>query len=179
MTEAADRVVVGRIGRAHGIKGEVSVEPRTDEPARRFAAGSTLFTRAPGGAVIPTTLTVASTRDHQGRLLVRFAEFADRTAAERARGTWLEAEVVAGERPDDPEDFYDHQLVGLTATDPAGASLGEVVLIEHAGALDLLHLRLHDGRTVLFPFVTALVPEVDVDGGRIVIDDVPGLLEME
>lgn len=179
MTEVADRVVVGRIGRAHGIKGEVSVETRTDEPERRFAAGSTLFARALGGAVVPGRLTVGSTRNHQGRLLVRFAEFADRTSAERARGTWLEVEIAPDERPDDPDDFYDHQLIGLAAVDPEGGPLGEVVRIEHNGAQDLLHLRLADGRTVLFPFVAALVPAVDIDGGRIVVDDIPGLLTAE
>jgi len=179
LTEDADRVVVGRVGRAHGIKGEVSVETRTDEPERRFAAGSTLFTRAPGGAVVPGRLTVGSTRNHQGRLLVRFAEFADRTSAERARGTWLEIDVAPGERPEDPEDFYDHQLIGLAAVDPQGRPIGEVVRIEHNGAQDLLQLRLGDGRVVLFPFVTALVPEVDVDAGRIVVDDIPGLLTAE
>jgi len=179
LTEAADRVVVGRIGRAHGIRGEVSVEPRTDEPERRFAAGSTLFTRAPGGAVVPDRLTVGSTRTHQGRLLVRFDEIADRTAAERIRGTWLEVAVAPDERPEDPDDFYDHQLIGLAVVDPGGTALGEVARIEHTGAQDLLHLRLADGRVVLFPFVAALVPEVDVDAGRIVIDDVPGLLTAE
>lgn len=179
MNQAADRVVVGRIGRAHGIRGEVSVEPRTDEPERRFAAGSTLNTRAPGGAVVPEILTVASTRTHQGRLLVAFEEFADRTAAERARGTWLEVEVAAEERPEDPDDYYDHQLVGLEAVDPRGARLGEIVLVEHPGAQDLLHVRLDDTRTVLFPFVTALVPEIDLEAGRIVLDDVPGLFAEE
>ncbi len=78
--------MVGRIGRAHGLRGEVAVEPRTDEPARRFADGAVLATH--GRAHWPS-LTVVGTRTHQGRLLVRFEEIADRTAAESARGTEL------------------------------------------------------------------------------------------
>src|ERR1700712_1838709 len=99
-------VVVGRIGRAHGLKGEVSVEPRTDEPERRFVVDAVLGTegRAPWAS-----LTVPSVRTHQGRLLVRFAEIADRTAAESARGTQLTVPVTAEETPEDPEEFYDHQ----------------------------------------------------------------------
>ena len=180
MTPAAERVIVGRIGRAHGIRGEVSVEPRTDEPDRRFAAGSALFTRAPGGeavpgAALPAHLTVASTRSHQGRLLVRFEEIGDRTTAERARGTWLEVLPDPEESPEDPEEFYDHQLVGLRVTDDTGADLGVVSLVEHIGAQDLLHIDV-GGRTVLFPFVAALVPTVDVVAGFLVVDDRPGLL---
>ena len=87
-------VVVGRIGRAHGIRGEVSVEPRTDEPDRRFADGAVLDTRSPRGSAPtgperPATLTVAQSRWHQSRLLVRFAEVDDRTAAEALRGLSL------------------------------------------------------------------------------------------
>ena len=181
-TADAERVVVGRIGRAHGIKGEVSVEPRTDEPERRFAAGNALITRAPGGSavsgVVPAQLTVDGTRTHQGRLLVRFAEIADRTSAEAVRGVWLEVAVDAAEQPDDADEYYDHQLVGLRVEDTSGTTLGVVTEVQHSGAQDLLHLDV-DGRVVLFPFVSALVPVVDVPRGRIVIDDRPGLLTMD
>ena len=86
------QVVVGRIGRPHGIRGEVSVEPRTDEPDRRFVAGAVLATEAPRGpaptgAQRPRALTVKASRWHQDRLLVTFEELADRTAAEAARGS--------------------------------------------------------------------------------------------
>ena len=163
-----DYVVVGVIGPAHGLRGEVFVEPRTDEPQRRFEAGSTLdSSRGP--------LTVASARTHSGRLVVLFEELADRTAAEAARGTELTVGVEPGESPDDPEEFYDHQLVGLRVETTAGDLVGELARIEHNAAQDLLVIRTPD-REVLFPFVEALVPEVDVRGGRIVIDDRPGLL---
>ena len=171
-----DYVVVGRIGRPHGVRGEVSVEPLTDEPERRFADGAVLDVRAvrpaPG---TPLTLTVLGTRWHQGRLLVRFAELADRTAAEAARGCRLTVAFDPEETPEDPEEFYDHQLVGLLVEDTAGDRRGTVVAVDHAGAQDLLRIDV-DGREVLFPFVTALVPVVDVAGGVVVVDDRPGLL---
>lgn len=173
MTVSDDYVVVGRIGRAHGIRGEVSVEPLTDEPERRFTDGAVLDTRSPSGAV--GTLRIEGVRWHQGRLLIRFAEYADRTAAEAARGTRLTCPVDPLESPEDPEEFYDHQLVGLAVVSPSGDRLGVLARIEHGTGQDLLVID-RPGGEVLFPFVTALVPEVDVAGGRIVVDDVPGLL---
>jgi 16S rRNA processing protein RimM len=174
-----DYLVVGRIGRPHGLKGEVSVEPRTDEPERRFASGSVLGTEhhRPGVASDPS-LTVRGHRWHSGRLLVTFEEIADRDAAEAARGALLVVPVDPKERPDDPEEFYDHQLVGLAVEDVDGVELGVVSAVEHGGGQDLLHITV-DGEDVLFPFVAALVPVVDVVGRRIVVDDRPGLLRPE
>ena len=163
-----DYVVVGRIGRAHGLKGEVFVEPRTDEPERRFAAGQVLGTGA-------ASLTVAASRTHSGRLVVAFEEIADRTAAEASRGTELTCLVDPDEMPEDPDEFYDHQLAGLRVETTGGEAVGELERVEHGAAQDLLVIRTPE-REVLFPFVSALVPEVDVAGGRIVIDDKPGLL---
>jgi 16S rRNA processing protein RimM len=164
-----DFVVVGRIGPAHGLRGEVFVEPRTDEPERRFAAGAQLH--AAGGP-----LTVAASRIHSGRLVVQFEEIADRNAAEASRGTELSVAIDPEEMPEDPEEFYDHQLVGLRVETTTGEVVGELERVEHNAAQDLLVIRTPE-REVLFPFVTALVPEVDVPGGRIVIDDQPGLLD--
>jgi 16S rRNA processing protein RimM len=170
-------VVVGRIGKPHGIRGEVTVEVRTDEPERRFADGATLSVAPPGGSAFAvSTLTVESTRWHQSTLLVAFAEIADRNAAEAARGVVLSVEVPVDETPDDPDEFYDHQLVGLSAVDTGGAELGEVTGLVHGGAQDLLVVATPDGREALVPFVAALVPEVDLAGGRVVIDDRPGLV---
>jgi len=169
-------VVVGRVGKPHGLRGEVTVEVRTDEPDRRFADGTTLRAERPRGPAAPwATLTVASTRWHQSTLLVRFAELPDRTAAESARGLLLHADVPGDESPDDPDEFYDHQLVGLTAEDLDGRSLGEVTAVLH-GAQDLLQIRTPDRRDALVPFVAALVPEVDLAGRRVVVADRPGLV---
>ena len=169
-------VVVGRIGKPHGLRGEVTVEVRTDEPERRFVAGSTLAAEPPRGSANGlTSLEIVSLRWHQTTLLVRFAEIADRTAAEGARGTLLLAHLEPEETPEDPDEFYDHQLVGLGVVDLAGREIGRVTGVVH-GAQDLLEVEATDGRPTLVPFVAPLVPEVDVPGGRVVIADRPGLV---
>jgi 16S rRNA processing protein RimM len=172
------QVVVGRIGRAHGIRGELSVEPRTDEPDRRFAVGTVLTTETPRGAAgHPAELTVAATRWHQDRLLVRFEEAADRDAAEALRGLALVLDVPDDESPQDPEEFYDHQLMGLRVETTTGRGVGEVAAVQHGSAQDLLVVRRDDGGESLVPFVARLVPVVDVPGGRVLVEDLPGLLE--
>lgn len=170
-------VVVGRIGKAHGIRGDVTIDVRTDEPDRRFAAGTVLGVKAPrGGETALRSVTVTSSRWHSSRLLVDFAEIGDRTAAEAARGLLLHAEIGAQESPEDPDEYYDHQLVGLAAHDLAGTLLGEVAALVHGGAQDLLVIRTPQGREALVPFVKALVPEVDLAAARVVVADRPGLV---
>ena len=185
-TDAADgsagatadvEVVVGRIGKPHGLRGEVTVDVRTDEPERRFARGSMLRAEPPpGSASTLDRMTVTDARWHQSVLLVSFEELADRTAAEAARGIVLHASIPAGESPADPDEFYDHQLVDLAAYDVDGTLLGTVVGLVHGGAQDLLRVGTPEGREALVPFVKALVPEVDLARGRIVIADRPGLV---
>ena len=170
-------VLVGRIGKPHGIRGEVTIDVRTDEPERRFAPGAVLPAEPPrGSATTLRSLTVAHARWHQSVLLVRFEELGDRNAAEAARGILLHASIPADESPEDPDEFYDHQLVGLAAYDEGGAALGEVTGLVHGGAQDLLTIRTPDGRDALVPFVKALVPEVDLAAGRVVVADRPGLV---
>jgi 16S rRNA processing protein RimM len=169
-------VVVGRVGKPHGLRGEVTVDVRTDEPELRFVEGATFHGSAESGyAARSSTLTVATTRWHQGVLLVRFEQAPDRTAAEALRGRVLHAFLPADASPEDPDEFYAHQLVGLAAHDVDGRHLGEVTALV-PGAQDLLTIRTPDGRDALVPFVSALVPEVDVAGGRIVVADRPGLV---
>jgi 16S rRNA processing protein RimM len=167
------QVVVGRIGRAHGLAGDVAVDVRTDEPDRRLGLGAVLFTD-PGER---GPLTVAAGRVHSGRLLLRFDGVDDRAAAEALRGTLLLVEVDPGELPEDDDEWYDFQLVGLAAVRPDGTALGAVTEVLHLPAQDLLAVRTPDGREVLVPFVAAIVPEVDVAGGRVVIDPPPGLVD--
>ncbi|WP_176732002.1 ribosome maturation factor RimM [Micromonospora rhizosphaerae] len=181
-------LIVGRIGKPHGIRGEVTVEVRTDEPEARFAPGSVLRTEpgavapaAPGPGVpyrVPAELTVESARWHQERLLVTFEGVLDRNVAEALRGTLVGVDSEDVAPPEDPEEFHDHQLVGLTAVSPTGERLGEVTAIDHAPASDLLVLRRPEGRTALIPFVKAIVPEVDLAGGRVVVDPPGGLLDL-
>jgi 16S rRNA processing protein RimM len=176
--EPADiEVVVGRIGKPHGIRGEVTLDVRTDEPERRFAVGTTLRAQAPAGADRrPSTLTVARARWHQSTLLVTFEEIEDRNAAEAVRGTVLHATLGHDETPEDPDEYYDHQLIGLAVLDLDGTTLGEVKAVVHGSAQDLLTVRTADGRDALVPFVSALVPEVDLAAGRLVVADRPGLV---
>jgi 16S rRNA processing protein RimM len=170
-------VVVGRIGKPHGIRGEVTLDVRTDEPERRFAPGTTLRAEPPAGADRrPATLTVARARWHQSTLLVAFEELGDRNAAEAARGTVLHATIGHDETPEDPDEYYDHQLVGLDVVDLDGTLLGQVKAVVHGSAQDLLTVRTGDGRDALVPFVAALVPQVDLESGRLVVADRPGLV---
>ena len=166
-------VVVGRIGRSHGIRGEVSVDPRTDEPAERFANGAAV--RADGRH--PQRLTIKSVRPHSGRLLVAFHEVVDRTQADTLLGTTLSAEVAADQMPADPEEFYDRQLVGLEVHLAEGGRAGDVVGVVHSPLQDLLTIRRPDGREVMIPFVAELVPQVDLVVGIVQVTDRPGLLD--
>ena len=163
-------VVVGLIGRAHGIRGDVTIDVRTDEPERRFAVGESL--RAEDGR---RTFTVESSREHSGRLLVRFVELPDRTAAEAVRGTVLVVDVDPAEVPEDEDEYYDRQLVGLRALAADGTEIGPVVSVLHLPSQDTLEIRTADGMR-LVPFVTAVVPRVDLASGALHLADLPGLL---
>jgi 16S rRNA processing protein RimM len=184
MSRAAERpeVVVGRVGRAHGVRGEVAVDVRTDTPEERFAVGARMDVTPPRGTQRPVecpgTLEVERTRWHQSRLLVTFAGLADRTRAELLRGMLLTVTLDPEDTPEDPEEFYDHQLEGLEVRTPDGEVAGTVAEVIHGAAQDLLAVRTVAGE-VLVPFVQALVPTVDVTGGFLVVADRPGLLDPE
>jgi 16S rRNA processing protein RimM len=167
------QLVVGRVIRPHGVRGEVVVDVRTDSPEQRYAVGS-VFETDPSAA---GPLTVEALRPHQGRYLVTFDGFADRDAADRLRGVLLCVDSTTVPDPDDPDEFHDHQLVGLRVELADGEHLGEVVRIEHAPSSDLLIVRLLDGRTGMVPFVRAIVPEVDIAAGRVVVAPPEGLFD--
>ncbi|MCI0384709.1 ribosome maturation factor RimM [Streptomyces sp. CNQ085] len=167
------QLVVARIGRAHGIKGEVTVEVRTDEPGVRLGPGAVLATDPASAG----PLTIESGRVHSGRLLLRFASVRDRDAAEALRNTLLIAEVDPEETPEDPDEYYDHQLVDLDVVTLDGTTVGRIEEIAHLPHQDLLVVRRPDGGEVLVPFVGEIVPEIDLDGQRAVIDPPPGLVD--
>lgn len=144
----------------------------TDVPDERFRIGAELSCDPP----IHPMLTVTSARVHRGVWLVGFAEVTDRSAAEDVRGASLFAQVA--EASDEPDAWYEDDLVGLRVEDPAGAVIGIVTALHMRPAQDLLGVRLTDGRDGLVPFVTALVPVVDVPGGRVVVDAPPGLFDL-
>ena len=185
------RVIVGRIGRPHGIRGEVVIGVRTDEPDLRFAVGATLNPgRSPEGPADGGQLKVASARRHSGQLLVAFAGITDRTAAGELTGSWLS--VDSGQLPEvaDPDEFRDHELIGLNVRTAGGEPVGVVTDVLHYGQDLLVVRRGAEGGDVeagaaeggaggecLVPFVKAIVPEVDVAAGVLVIDPPPGLLD--
>ena len=163
-------VVVGVIGRTHGVRGEVTVDLRTDEPDLRFAPGRRLRAEDTG-----REFTVASVRDHAGRLLVTFEELTDRAAAEALRGTRLVADVSASERPAGAGEFYDRQLVGLRVLTVGGSEVGQVGAVLHLPQQDVLEIETRAGAR-LVPFVEALVPVVDLEHGSLTVIELKGLL---
>ncbi|MDP9434345.1 MAG: ribosome maturation factor RimM [Actinomycetota bacterium] len=168
-------LVCGRIGRPQGLRGEVTVEVRTDVPDERFADGSVLLTdpreRGP--------LTVAGSRYQNGRLVVLFEGVPDRTAAERLRDTLLQVDAATLPLPDDPEVFLDAQLLDLAVELEDGTPVGTVAEVLHLPHGDVLAVRQGSGSEALVPFVAAVVPVVDLAGGRLVLTPPPGLLELD
>jgi 16S rRNA processing protein RimM len=166
-------VVVGRIGRPHGVRGEVTVEVRTDDPDLRFAPGAVLLTEpAERGP-----LTVVGHRWNGEVLLLAVEGIDSREAAEEIRNTELLVPVADLPALEDPDAFYDHQLVGLAARLIDGSELGEIVAVRHEGG-DLLVVHRPDGGEALIPFVAAIVPTVDLARGLVVVDPPEGLLEL-
>ena len=169
----ADLVAIGKIGPARGVRGDVFVEPWTDAPDERFAAGAQLRTEPASAG--PLLVEAYSTGG--GKLVVHFAGCARREDAEALRGVQLL--VAAGERPalEDPDEFYDTELVGLVARDPAGRAIGTVSDVSHAGGASYLAIDV-DGTQRLVPFVSAIVPSVDVAAGTVVVDAPDGLFDL-
>jgi 16S rRNA processing protein RimM len=167
------QVTVGRIGRPHGIRGDVVVGVRTDEPELRFAPGSRLDTDPED--VGP--LTVAAVRWHSGELLVRFEGVKDRDAAGELRGTWLIIDSSTIAPSDDPDEFHDYELVGLAVRTVDGTEIGVVEDVLHSGQ-DLLAVRA-GSREILIPFVKAIVTDVDVKAGVLTIDPPSGLIDLQ
>nr|WP_202505486.1 ribosome maturation factor RimM [Streptomyces sp. SID1046] len=166
-------MVVARIGRAHGIKGEVTVEVRTDEPELRLSPGAVLRTE-------PATagpLTIETGRVHSGRLLLRFAGVKDRTGAEALRNILLIAEVDPAELPEEPDEYYDHQLMDLDVVLEDGTEIGRITEISHLPSQDLFIVERPDGTEVMIPFVEEIVAEIDLEEQRCVITPPPGLID--
>jgi 16S rRNA processing protein RimM len=170
------RVIVGRVGRPHGIRGELVIGVRTDEPDLRFAVGAVLGAHDEPDGEEPHTLKVASKHWHSGQLLVTFDGIEDRTAAGELTGSWLSVEASQLPRTGDPDEFRDHELIGLAVRTPDGEPVGVVTDVLHHGQ-DLLVIERASNGECLVPFVKAIVPEVDVAAGVLVIDPPPGLLD--
>lgn len=173
----ADDRLVARIGKPHGLRGEVTVQLHTDDPEARLAVGTVLDTEARPGSGVPRQLTVRSTRVHNGIWLIAFEGVPDRTGAEGLRGTRLVLDADTElEQDGDDEGWYEDDLVGLEVRDPAGTLLGTVTGLEVGPAQDRLVLELTDGVTAYVPFVEEIVPEVTDD--HVVVDAPPGLFDL-
>ena len=149
------RLLVGRIGRAHGILGEATIEVRTDDPDARFAVGEKLQTDEHG------ELTITSGRVHNGILLLGFAGYSDRNQIEKLRNTLLYAEVDINEVREDDDDYHVLQLIGCQAFLEIGEFYGEVTDVINLPSQDLLAIKTQENE-VLIPFVRQLVPIVDI-----------------
>ncbi|MEV7615210.1 ribosome maturation factor RimM [Streptomyces sp. NPDC089799] len=167
------QLVVARVGRAHGIKGEVTVEVRTDEPELRLSPGAVLHTEPASAG----PLTIETGRVHSGRLLLRFEGVKDRTAAEALRNTLLIAEVDPSELPEEEDEYYDHQLLDLDVVLADGTVIGRISEISHLPSQDLFIVEREDGTEVMIPFVEEIVTEIDLEEQRAVIDPPPGLID--
>ncbi|MDQ1740515.1 MAG: rRNA processing protein RimM [Pseudonocardiales bacterium] len=171
--DAEPLVAVGRVGKAHGVRGDAFVEPWTDAPEERFSPGSRLTTEPAGRG----PLTVESARDHSGKLVVHFAGVDDRNAVEALRGTVLLMPARARPVIEDPDEFYDTDLIGLAVRTVQGRQLGAVTDVLHSPAGSLLAIDV-DGHEVLVPFRTEFVPVVDLAAGLAEIDPPDGLLDL-
>jgi 16S rRNA processing protein RimM len=156
------RLLVGRIGRAHGILGEATIEVRTDEPNRRFAIGATVQTDSNG------ELKVISGRVHNGILLLGFEGITDRNSVEKLRNTLLYADVDINESNDDEDEYHVMQLIGCAAVLESGEAFGEVTDVINLPGQDLLAIKTAQGEK-LIPFVHQLVPTVDIENKKVVV----------
>ena len=153
------------------MRGEVTVEIRTDDPDSRFAIGATLATDPENKG----PLTIRDARFHSGTLLLSFNGFDDRTSVESLRNVLLLSDVNPKEANATEDDFHISQIVGSSVIDGEGIDWGLVVDVMHLPAQDTLVID-HNGREILVPFVKAFVPKVDIDKKIITVSSIESLL---
>ena len=164
------RIVVGRIGKPHGVRGEVTVEPRTDEPQLRFADGAVLLTDT-------ESLRIESVRFHQGTPLIAFEGVLDRTGAEALRNTLLFIDTDNDVPSDDPDEFWDHELIGLAVVDESNNNIGSIADVLHLPGQDVLVVTKVNGAEALVPFVRDIVPAINREARTVVVRDPGGLFD--
>ena len=157
------KLLVGKIGAAHGIKGSVRIASYTEDPLA-IAAYGPLETSRPG-----LTVTIADAKLQKATVIARLKGVSDRTAAEKLNGVELFLTRDRLPEVEDEDDFYHADLLGLQARTVGGESLGEVIGVQNFGAGDLLEVRGEAGETVLYPFTKAVVPEVRVAEGFVTV----------
>lgn len=169
---------VGRLTKAHGLKGAIKIELYTDDPARRFVPGAVFTLQVPTSSPWHgKTLELAELKWFNSHAVAFFKDVPDRTTAETLIKAILWVDQDLAESPEEEDAWFDHQLVGL-AVMRDGVKVGVVSLVDHLPAQDLLHVTTDAGE-VLVPFVKAIVPDVDLPGGRLVVDPPEGLLDLD
>lgn len=161
--------MVARIGRPHGLRGEVTIQSHTDQPAERFTPGAEFVTEP------AMSLTIRSARLQGRSWVLGFVQVTDREGAEALRGTRL---LAPPDPPSDDDGFYEDDLVGLEVFLIDGSLVGTVTALHQRPAQDLIEVELATGGAAYLPFVDEIVPEVDLESGRMVIDPPSGLLEL-
>ena len=167
---------VGRLTKAHGLKGAIKVELYTDEPERRFVPGAVFTLQVPTASKWHgKTIELTELRWYNGHPVAFFVGVDDRTEAETLLKAILWVSQDARQLPEEEDAWYDHQLVGLSARRD-GVEVGTIARVDHLPAQDLLVVRTADGE-VLVPFVSAIVPEVDLAAGTVTLTPPAGLVE--
>ena len=166
-------LVVGRIGRAHGVLGEATIEIRTDLPSERFVLGARFETDPASSG----PLTIESARDHNGILLLKFVGINDRTTIEKVRDTLLLADVDMAEEARFEDEYHVQQLIGCDVVLESGTLIGQLTDILNLPGQDVLAINSVSGE-ILIPFIEEFVPTVDIEKRRITVVPPPGLLEL-
>ena len=166
-------LVVGRIGRAHGVLGEATIEIRTDLPDERFVVGARLQTDPASNG----PLTIESARDHNGILLLKFAEVKDRTAIEKIRDTLLLADVDMAQEAEYEDEYHVQQLIGCAVVLESGEEIGVLTDVLNLPGQDVLAIAGASGE-ILIPFIAEFVPDVNLEDRRITVIPPAGLLEL-
>ncbi|MDQ1607409.1 MAG: rRNA processing protein RimM [Microbacteriaceae bacterium] len=173
---AETQLRVGRLTKAHGLKGAIKLELYTDTPEQRFTPGSVFTLQVPTGSKWHgKTLELAELRWYNGHPVGFFKGVDDRSEAETLIKAILWVNQDPAELPEEEDAWYDHQLVGLKALRD-GEVVGLIARVDHLPAQDLLAIATDHGE-VLVPFVKAIVPSVDIEAGTVTLTPPPGLLE--
>jgi 16S rRNA processing protein RimM len=177
VTSSKTKLRVGRLVKAHGLKGALKLELYTDSPDQRFRAGQELELQVPETSEwFGKTVKVAELRFYNQSPVLFLEGIQDRSQAETLVKAILLIETDLEQLPEDPEAWYDHQLVGLTAL-VGEEAVGKVIRVDHLPAQDLLAIETSNGE-VLAPFVKQIVPSVDIQKGQIVLTPPAGLFEI-
>jgi 16S rRNA processing protein RimM len=177
VTSSKTKLRVGRLVKAHGLKGALKLELYTDSPDQRFRAGQELELQVPETSEwFGKTIKVAELRFYNQSPVLFLEGIQDRSQAETLVKAILLIETDLEQLPEDPEAWYDHQLVGLTAL-VGNEIVGKVIRVDHLPAQDLLAIETSNGE-VLVPFVKQIVPLVDIQKGQVVLTPPAGLFEI-